>query len=564
MTSRSPDFRPHASGGIPPCSLACANHAEVREWVAILAQRERLGLTSDEARIRAWRVLTERNPLPASLGRICPHPCEEGCARGDLDDAVQIHALERFLGDWALARGAPLPLRAPGPRLGSVGIVGAGPAGLSAAYQLARRGHAVTIYDRHGEPGGMLGRAIPEYRLPSDIMAREARRILALGVSFRGGTRVGRDVSLSALALQHDALFFALGTQRGQSLPLDLPPTRQASVWTGLDYLRAVKSGAAPVPGPRVLVVGGGNTAVDAARTARRTGAQVTVVYRRTRAEMPALAGEVNAMMAEGVQLQSLLVPKALEAGADGGLRIILQRMRLEGLDARGRPRPVPISGQELVVEADTVLAAVAQTVDWQGVEPLRSGHDRGSLRSPAELGVPAWVGGDMVAPATAAQAVAHGRRAALSIHGFLNHVPDGWEGAGALDGGPERRAHVERHERRPPQVELSVSAQMALANPTMEVHATLSVAAFEAEVRRCLSCGLCRGCDGCWMFCTAGGFEPLAHPAPGRYYRLRLEACEGCGKCVDLCPTGYLGFADDGVVAGTGSDSPAAMASIR
>jgi formate dehydrogenase major subunit len=548
-----PDFRPRQREKRPPCAGGCPNDADIRGWVGILAQRHRLGLSHEAACTAAWLRLVERNPLPASLGRICPHPCESACNRRHLEGAVQVHALEQFLGDWALLHELQLPPPLPNPAPARIGVIGAGPGGLSAAYQLARRGHLVTVYDRHERPGGMLRYAIPEYRLPGSVVDAEVRRILALGIRFCGGCVVGVDITLEELRDRHDALFLGIGAQRARRLQIE--GVGKADVRPGILYLAAVKAGAAAFCGRRVVVVGGGNTAVDAARTARRAGSDVTVLYRRGPAEMPAFADEVAAMLREGVRLETLAAPIHIEKQDGRVLAVVVQRMQLAAPDATGRRQPLAVPGVTLRIACDAVIAAVAQEVDWRGLDGagLHAGvnHNGGG-------GV--WAGGDVLGPGTAIRAIAEGRKAAEAIHSHFAEAAVTAEDAGAAvteDAGAavtageatasaiadEQVVDLDAPEPRSP-FSTAAGTYEKEATPALWAADAYGARAILEESARCLSCGLCAGCERCAMYCSAGSFRAVHEPAPGRYYEFDVARCQACGKCVDVCPTGYLEFA--------------------
>jgi formate dehydrogenase major subunit len=530
-----PDFRPRQREKRPPCASGCPNDADIRGWLGILAQRHRLGLSCEEACAAAWQRLVERNPLPAVLGRICPHPCQSACNRRHLEGSVRVRALEQFLGDWALSHELQLPPPLPNPAPARVGVIGAGPGGLSAAYQLARRGHIVTIYDRHDRPGGMLRYAIPEYRLPERIVDAEIGRILALGIRFCGSCVVGLDVTLEELRDRHDALFLGVGAQRARWLEIE--GAGSADVTPGIHYLAAVKAGADAFCGRGVVVIGGGNTAVDAARTARRAGSDVTVLYRRGAAEMPAFTDEVAAMLREGVRLETLAAPLRIEK-QDGRVRgIVVQRMQLAAPDATGRKQPLAVPGVTLRIDCDAVIAAVAQEVDWAGLDG--AGPNAGVNHAGAGA---VWSGGDVLGPGTAVRAIAEGRNAAEAIHSCFAGAAPAAAAAVPYVLADEQVIDLECPEPRPP-TSTTDGTDTEDANPLWAADGHGTPAILE-ESARCLSCGLCAGCERCAMYCSAGGFQTVLAPAPGRYYTLNLSHCQACGKCVDVCPTGYLEFA--------------------
>ncbi|MCK5410448.1 MAG: FAD-dependent oxidoreductase [Gemmatimonadetes bacterium] len=547
------DFRPRQREKPAPCQAGCPNCGDIRSWIGVIAQRSKIGMGREDAYARAWGMITDVNPFPAVLGRICPHPCESGCNRSEKDGAVAINALERFLGDWAIAAKLSLDRLDADPKPESIGVIGGGPSGLSFAYQMARRGYPVTIYDEHDLAGGMLRHGIPDYRLPPQVLDEEIQRILDLGVALELNTRVGRDVTVAEVQERHDVLFLGAGAQR--SLPLGIPGARGAGAWTGVGYLARVNRGEDVDLGRRVVVVGGGDTAVDAARTARRAGSEVTILYRRSKEEMPADEAEIEEALAEGVRIRFLTSPAEIKRSAGRIVGLVALRNELGEPDGSGRRRPVPVAGSEHDVPADAVIAAVSQEPDWRGLEAF---HGEGRWLVSNDVGQiddGVWAGGDMLGLGIAGMAIAHGRRAAETVHADLRGLSsrDGAGSAavgegerGALGSGPQvpieaNRLRMDLYASSPPAGPEHLPVEAALARADAEVHLGITEEQFLAEVERCLSCGKCFGCEHCFMYCTPLCFSRMEEAEPGAYFALALERCEECGKCVEICPCGFL-----------------------
>ncbi len=532
----TPSFRPEQAQRMPPCQFNCPTSGLIRSWIGVIAQRRKTGISDEQAFDEAWAIIADRNPFPAALGRICPHPCETDCNRATTDGAVSINAMERFLGDWAIERALQLPAPPASPQPESVGVIGAGPSGLTFAYQMSRRGYRVTVYDKHAEAGGMLRYGVPAYRLPTEVLDAEIQRIVNTGVELQLGTAIGRDVTVTELRERHEILYVGIGAQRG--LDLGFEGTADPPMWRGIEYLEAVNTGQRVDLGARVAVIGGGNTAIDAARTARRGGAEVTLVYRRSRDEMPASEQEVVEAREEGVSFLFLVAPVGVERTPDGGVLLRASRMELGEPDASGRRRPVPIAGSALELEFDSVIAAVSQEPVWDGLEGL---HEEGPLRTDTmgQADTDVWGGGDVRVLGIAGDAIVQGRHAAEAMHarlrGLPEPVPDERPPIGPDEVLLEFHAPAERTSpTRVPPVE-------RLRSPDVEVVRGLTRDEFALEASRCMSCGSCFGCEQCSMFCNAQCFTRVDDVGPGTYFELSLDACEECGKCVEVCPAGFL-----------------------
>ena len=509
---------------MPPCNDACPAGENIQSW---LYQAEEGGAGYE----RAWRALVEDNPFPAIMGRVCYHPCETACNRGRLDESVGINSVERFLGDWAIEQGWAFdrPTAHSGKR---VLVVGAGPSGLSAAYHLTRLGHEVTIHEAGPMVGGMMRFGIPKYRLSRDVLDAEAQRILDMGVALELNRKVG-NILASMEAGGFDAAFLAVGAQLGRRTYI--PAGDSARILDAVGLLHDLEEGGRPLLGRRVVVYGGGNTAMDAARTAKRLGAtDAVVVYRRTREQMPAHDVEVEEATEEGVLVKWLSTITHADEGT-----LLLERMEL---DETGFPRP---TGEVEELAADSLVLALGQEADLSlldGVPGLEI--DDGVVRVGPDLmtGHPGiFAGGDMVpAERTVTTGIGHGKRAARSI--------DAW-----LTGGG--RASPPRHEiatfdllntwyyaeaPRTHRQRLEAARRRTTFDETVQ-GLDESTALYEA--RRCLSCGNCFSCDNCYGVCPDNAVLKLstAPNANVNGYAIDLDYCKGCGLCVSECPSGAI-----------------------
>lgn len=537
----TPAFRPQQVEKTAPCQIGCANCGDIRGWIGTIAQRSKTGLSRHQAYTRAWQMIADVNPFPGTLGRVCPHPCEEHCNRGELDEPLAINAMERFLGDWAIEKEIPLPLLDEEGKDKDhwFGVVGAGPSGLSFAYQMARRGYRVTVYESRKNAGGMLRYGVPDYRLPQAVLDAEIEKILQLGVELRLDTVIGRDITLETLRDRHSALYLGIGAQSG--LALGLPGEEGSSMWTGMDYLSRVNEGEEIDLGERVIVIGGGNTAVDAARCARRSGADVAILYRRTREEMPAISHEIDDALEEGVELVELVAPLRIERLADGKLTGLTGcRMQLGEEDSSGRRRPVPVPGTEFLVPTDTLISAVSQQPVLAGLETLN--HDGNWLLTDDCGGLDDGLlaGGDALSLGIAGNAIMQGRKAAEELHARFSGVPRSRPPEERPDIGPEGlRFDYKPESTATRQPKLGGEERISLGSA--EVTSTINEQQFLAETERCFSCGSCFGCEQCSMYCTTGCFTKLDEVSPGAYFSIALDQCHECGKCIEVCPCGFL-----------------------
>ena len=509
--------RPEYVDRLPPCNHACPAGENIQGWLFHAESGDY------EA---AWRLLTTDNPMPAVMGRVCYHPCEESCNRGQLDEAVGINSVERFLGDEAIRRGWSFarPASASGKR---VLIVGAGPSGLSAAYHLARLGHQVEIHEAGPLAGGMMRFGIPKYRLPRDILEAEVRRILDLGVTLRLGTKVA-DIRATMSEGRFDAAFLAVGAHIAKRA--FIPAGAASRILDAVSVLRSMEGEEKPMLGRRVIVYGGGNTAIDVARTAKRLGAtEAIIVYRRTRDRMPAHDFEVEEALQEGVLIKWLSTIK--QAGES---EITVEKMTL---DAKGNPQP---TGEFETLAADSVVLALGQDVDLSllnGVPGLEVRDGVVQVATDMMTGhAGIFAGGDMVpAERTVTVAVGHGKKAARHIDAWLRGT---------------RYAPQPKHELADfqklnpwyysdaPKVVRPMLDVIRRQSTFEEVTQGLDESNAQFEARRCLSCGNCFECDNCYGVCPDNAVVKLG---PGNRFRFNYDYCKGCGICETECPCGAI-----------------------
>ena len=509
--------RPVYLDRLPPCNNACPAGENIQAWLHQAEEGDYEG---------AWRILVADNPMPAVHGRVCYHPCEDACNRGQVDETVSIHAVERFLGDEALKRGWTIE---PGADTGKkVLVIGAGPSGLSAAYHLRRLGHAVTVREAGPMAGGMMRFGIPKYRLPRDVLDGEIARIAAMGVEFVFDSKV-EDIPAEMEAGGFDAAFVAVGAHLAKRTTI---PAREAGkILDAVSVLRGMETGDAPMLGRRVVVYGGGNTALDVARTAKRLGAsEALIVYRRTREQMPAHDFEVEEALEEGVLINWLQTIKQIDSTT-----FTVEKMRI---DETGWPQP---TGEFETIEADTLVLALGQNVDTGFLETVPGvviAKD-GVVEVDAHMmtGRPGlFAGGDMVpAERTVTVAVGHGKKAARNI--------DAWLAGGTYDPPPKHELagfdllnawyYTDADQTVQPQLDIA-----RRASTFGEVVGGLDETTALFEARRCLSCGNCFECDNCYGVCPDNSVIKLG---PGKRFEFNYDFCKGCGLCVAECPCGAI-----------------------
>jgi len=576
----------------PPCRHECPSSEDIRGYLTVIAQAQMFKKSTDDALDEAWYILTDKNPMPATHGRICPHPCESGCNRQFKEDgAVAINNMERFIGDHGLRRKLKLKKITNENTRRKVAVIGAGPTGLSCAYQLARRGHSVTIFEAFEKTGGMLRYGIPRYRLPDDILDAEVQNILDLGVELKLNTRIGKDISFEKLRKDFDAVYLGIGAHKGSNLGIE-GEEGAANVFTGASFLNRVNTGAKVEVGSRVVVIGGGDSAVDAARVSLRLQAElakaqdsgdenamqaaeqaydnevhkeegthmaakiavdsaraslrvskyseVTILYRRTKNEMPAIAKDVVEAEHEGIKFEFLAAPKSLVREGGRVTAIVCQRMQLGKPDKSGRRSPEPIPGDEFTLPVDTVVVGIGQVPELVG--DLSSFANKwgwitaSNAMQTEQQGV--FAGGDVLGLGISTRSVGQGRIAAQAIDAFLlskHYSPP-------IKGRPVRQTDMRLsfYKTMPRNEEAQIPAEDATKG-FEEIFSTLTTEQALIEAKRCMSCGQCFVCDQCRVFCPREAISRDLKRPKGQVMHTDYTRCNGCHVCNMACPCGYI-----------------------
>lgn len=522
-----------------PCRGACPVNGDIAEWIGRARARDFRG---------AWEILTRHNPFPAVAGRICHHPCETACNRANFDESLAICRLERHVGDTALAADwafAPIAVQ----RNERIAVVGGGPSGLSAAFHLRRRGYAVTLLESRPELGGLMRYGVPSYRLARSVLDGEIARIVALGIDVRCGESMATPEDFEYLRAGFDAVYLAIGARRQKRLPrLDYT---QPWVMDGADYLARANAGAAPVLGKRVVVIGGGSAAIDAARSARRAGHEVTILALEDVAQMPAQREEITEALEEGVALlDGSMLTEAVAAG-NAGLALKCVRVRFDAGTPRGPFAVTPVANSEFSLGADAIVPSIGQDPDLAPLAAALSADGR-LLRVDQRQATNAervYAGGDVTSMARfVTEAIGMGKRAAHEIDRLLRRSAEG-ANEGSADAGADVEAEpvvasasintfyypgqARAVERRLPAAErLACDAEVQLG---FDLEQAL------AETGRCFSCGTCIQCDNCVYYCP-----DLAVQREAGGYVVLTDYCKGCGICVKECPTGAMKMVEE------------------
>jgi len=511
-----------------PCVVACPAHVPAHAYVQFVARGEYR---------RAYEEIVSKNPLQNVCGYVCSHACETECVRGKLEEPIRIREIKRFVLEKASAEGWKPALKTKAKRKEKVAVIGAGPAGLSCAYDLAKAGYKVTVFEQDKEAGGMLRWAVPKFRLPKKVLDEGIGQVRALGVEIRTGMSLGREITIEGLKSDgYRAIFLGIGAQKGTMLGIE--PEGVRGCMNALEFLRKTSEGENPVEGKRVAIVGGGFTAVDAARTAVRLGArEVFVLYRRTRQEMPAASEEVEEAEEEGVRIMYLVSPRNILAqdGKVVGLEMI--NHVLGGVDASGRRRPEAVSETEFTLRADVVIAALGQEVALEKGTGGVSLTQQGTIvceRETCACGNGVYAGGDAVTGANnLISAVAAGKRAAVTIdrdlagdEAVLDYEPE--PVAVKSDVVLERAGNQPRQKRVP----LSMRRAEERKGDFEPYTNTMTEEEARAEAGRCLNCGCGVACGVCYRVCMS-----LAIQEKDGRYEIDPEKCHACGMCFRRCP---------------------------
>ena len=546
-------MRPRYEDKTAPCSSACPVGEDIARIEMLVTQQHYM---------EAAKTILEENPFPAICGRVCYHPCENVCNRAEFDQPIAIHNLERFVGDTLISDEKNLSIAKRSDNGRKIAILGAGPAGLSAAYFLSRLGFRCDIFEAQSEPGGLLRWGIPAYRLPGEILKNEIKRIENLGVNIYCGKAINKNY-LGDLGHRYDAVFIGCG--HGQSIQLKIPGEKAA--WEGLALLRKIRKGEVDSLRGAVAVIGGGNAAIDVSRSLIRLGANPILAYRRRRQDMPAFQEEIEMALDEGVELRELVAPAQIEE-INGELLLTLQKMRISEMNAQGRARVAPDEGETETMRAQKIITAIGAEAEahWHIPVPKeRKWLNLGACMLVDEK-LPVIFGGDLTNPAKSiTNAIASGKQAAIALDVFFQ---EGWDaieqvlvdcrvGSGSSLS-MEMYVEGNRRTRSSHVVSFSdINSDYFQSNPRglppliamaervesfREIEQTFTVETALEEAVRCFNCGLCDDCDNCMIFCP----EVAVYIEDIR--RINLDYCKGCGICVVECPRNAMALEEEEV----------------
>jgi 2-oxoacid:acceptor oxidoreductase delta subunit (pyruvate/2-ketoisovalerate family) len=545
--------RPYYEDKTPPCSVACPVGNDIVAFIQKATRGDFEG---------AWNLIKEENPFPGVCGRVCFHPCESKCNRRSFDEPVTIHALERFVADFA----ASLPKKIKKiskEKRGRIAIIGSGPGGMSCAYHLAKLHYDVTVFESSSVAGGMLREGIPSYRLSKAVLDREISNIEALGVEIRKGIPFGENLRLEGLK-DYQAIFIATGAHRSGGL--HIPGEKGKSVFSGLDLLRKINLGKGVTLGEKIAVIGGGNTAIDVARAVVRLRKKATILYRRSKEEMPAFEDEIVEAMDEGVKIRYLVNPIRIQQ-KNSMKRLECLRMKLGEKDETGRKKPIPIPKSNFFIEADSVIVAAGEEIEFSFL-PKRMAKREGIVLTQRDgsTGIRGiFAGGDLTSnQRTVAHAISSGKKAAMAIDCYLEGK-DSEEAIRRILIGEGPSISIFRYlhpEERPmnPHVVTFEELNMDYFEPSKrrreskglvkkrikgfgEVTSTFTESIALEEAERCFSCGTCNECENCYVFCPDASIikteENFSH-------QMDYDFCKGCGICFAECPRGAISLKEE------------------
>ncbi len=548
-------MRPVYHDKTAPCCEACPAGSDVEGYVYLVSQGK-----LDEA----WELIMKENPFPATCGRVCYHPCEFACNRGKYDERIGINAIERVVGDYGLDMSVE-KLRIKEKNGFKVAVVGAGPSGLTCAYHLARLGYAVDVFESKDKPGGVLRYGIPAYRLPKDVLDKEIAHIESIGVSVKTNTSLGVDIGWDEL-MKYDAVYLSFGVSKSRKLNIEGEDAK--GVMGGLDFLEIVNGDGNIDIGNRVAVIGGGNTAMDAARAALRMNAEPTIYYRRSEAEMPAIDEEIEQTKQEGIKMEMLVSPVAIEKDENGRVKSVkFVRMELGEPDESGRRKPYPIRGSEFTEDVDFVIEATGEEGDFSYL-PKDIEIENGVIKV-NEMGQTSiekvFAGGDIInQPNTVVHAIGAGKRAAMAIDSYINkrnlsdimdEIRVGYKGSLSfrryMDDLPKDPVdnrevvdieNVNLDHFKPQKAEKIKFAPVEIRIKSFEEVKKGFGGEDTAikEARRCFNCGVCNMCDNCLIYCPD---IAIKRREDGYRYYIDYDYCKGCGICVQECPRSAISF---------------------
>lgn len=521
---------PHYFNPPSPCHNSCPLDGNIAVWIQQVRQKDYYD---------AWVTLTNNNPIPAVIGRICHHPCETACNRVQYDEPIAICDLERFVGDMALTEGWSFP-SVPHSKDKKIAIVGGGPTGLAAAFHLRRKGYQVTIFESQPELGGLLRYGIPSYRLSKDILDKEIQRILELGVEVKTNASVTSRQDYEKLQEEFDAIYLAMGA----GIPKHVPALDYSQAWLidSVDYLEKTNAGEVPDLGDRIVVIGGGSAAMDVARTARRHGKQISILSLETEQVMPAQREEVVEAKEEAIRLIDGSILQSVEDNGDQGLGLNCIKVKFEAGSERGQFSVEPIAGTEFTLEADTIVSAIGQDPDLSVLHEfleLNGALVQVDRQQQSSLkGV--FAGGDIASMERfVSHALGMGMHAAKQIDHYLQgKLPEDGE---AIDKTVDMEVINTYYYDKSPREKQEIVPVEDRLNNFDEVQLELSQQEALVETQRCFSCGNCIFCDNCYYYCPDMAVVKLE-----RGYSIRTDYCKGCGLCVKECPTGSIAMRDE------------------